>query len=47
MQQQQQWVAPSLRRYGTFESTTNEGCDKQYGTNDGYTFAGQAVVCAS
>lgn len=47
MQQQPQWVTPSLRRYGTFESTTQEGCDKQFGASDSYTFQGQVVVCAS
>lgn len=47
MQLQQQWVSPSLRRYGTFENTTQQGCDKSFGTNDGFTFEGQAIVCAS
>lgn len=44
---QQQWVTPEVRRYGTFETTTRDGCDKKLGTGDGFTFVGQAIVCAS
>jgi hypothetical protein len=40
------WVAPEVRRYGTFEEAT-QGCDKTYGGEDGFTFMGQAIVCAS
>jgi hypothetical protein len=47
MQQQQQWVSPVVRRYGTFENTTKQGCDKTFGTTDGFTFQGVAIVCAS
>ena len=47
MVQRQQWVTPEVRRYGTFETTTQDGCDKQYGIGDGFTFVGQAIVCAS
>ena len=45
--QQQLWVSPEIRRYGTFESMTQDGCDKVYGAGDGYTFEGAAIVCAS
>jgi hypothetical protein len=47
MDQQQQWVAPEVRRYGTFENTTQDGCNKKLGIGDGFTFAGAAIVCAS
>jgi hypothetical protein len=39
------WVSPEIRRFGTFEAAT-QGCDKTLGANDGYTFQGQAIVCA-
>lgn len=41
------WVSPEVRRFGTFEAATQLGCDKTYGESDGFTFAGQAIVCAS
>jgi hypothetical protein len=41
------WVSPVLRRYGTFECTTQDVCDKTLGSSDGFTFQGQAIVCAS
>lgn len=40
------WMAPQIHRYGTFEQKT-QGCDKMFGENDGFTFTGQPVVCAS
>ncbi|MGH7665414.1 MAG: hypothetical protein ACRENI_14170 [Gemmatimonadaceae bacterium] len=40
------WTVPSIRRYGTFEAAT-QGCNKDYGTTDGFTFQGLAIVCAS
>ena len=40
------WSAPRIRRYGSFETAT-QGCDKSFGSNDGFTFNGQAIVCAS
>lgn len=43
----QRWTVPSIRRYGTFEAATQQGCDKQLGSTDGYTFAGLAIVCGS
>jgi hypothetical protein len=41
-----QWVQPTIRRYGTFETAT-QGCDKNLGSTDGFTFQGLAIVCAS
>ena len=41
-----EWVAPEVQRYGTFESAT-QYCDKQFGGADGFTFMGNAIVCAS
>lgn len=38
------WISPEIRRFGTFEAAT-QGCDKTLGLSDGYTFAGQAIVC--
>jgi len=40
------WISPEVRRFGTFEAAT-QGCDKYLGQNDGFTFQGQVVVCAS
>lgn len=40
------WVPPRIRRYGSFETAT-QGCDKHFGGADGFTFMGQAIVCAS
>ena len=42
----QQWSTPVLTRYGSFETAT-QGCDKRLGGADGFTFMGQAIVCAS
>ncbi|HKW09325.1 MAG TPA: hypothetical protein VJO33_03035 [Gemmatimonadaceae bacterium] len=39
------WVAPEIRRFGTFESATL-GCNKDLGAADGFTFQGQAIVCS-
>jgi len=41
-----QWVAPEVRKYGDFESTTQQ-CDKMYGGSDGFTFMGSPISCAS
>lgn len=38
------WSRPTLVVYGNVEEIT-AGCDKNYGTSDGYTFQGQAIVC--
>lgn len=40
------WTPPEIRRYGTFETAT-QSCDKMFGGSDGFTFMGQAIVCAS
>ncbi|MFL5613867.1 MAG: hypothetical protein ACJ796_09435 [Gemmatimonadaceae bacterium] len=40
------WVSPEIRRFGTFEAATQD-CDKTLGLNDGFTFQGQAIVCAT
>jgi hypothetical protein len=41
------WVSPEIRRFGTFEAATHGGCEKTFGDNDGFTFQGQAIVCAT
>lgn len=41
-----QWVAPEVRKYGDFETSTQQ-CDKRFGGQDGFTFMGQAITCAS
>lgn len=40
------WIAPEVRKYGDFETST-QGCDKSLGGSDGYTFMGQSIACAS
>lgn len=40
------YVAPQLTVHGTVQQIT-AGCDKTLGSSDGFTFMGQAVVCAS
>ena len=37
---------PALRVLGSVQELT-QGCDKKLGTADGFTFAGQAIVCRS
>jgi hypothetical protein len=37
---------PALRVLGSVQELT-QGCDKKYGSADGFTFVGQAVVCRS
>jgi hypothetical protein len=39
------WISPEIRRFGTFETAT-QGCDKTWGSTDGFTMQGQAIVCA-
>ncbi len=46
MAAKRKWTAPEVRKFGTFEAAT-QGCDKTFGTADGFTFAGQAIVCAA
>lgn len=40
------WVTPDVQSFGTFEAAT-KGCNKAFGSSDSFTFAGQAIVCAS
>lgn len=41
------WAPPEVRRYGTFQDATQQGCDKTIGSTDGLTVMGIAVVCVS
>jgi hypothetical protein len=44
-----QWVAPEIKRFGSFESAT-QTCIKALGSSDGFTFQGNTVPihwCAS
>jgi hypothetical protein len=40
------WVTPDVTSFGTFEAAT-KACNKTYGSADGFTFEGQAIVCAA
>lgn len=40
------WISPEIKKYGTFEATT-QGCDKTFGSTDGFTFQGATITCAS
>lgn len=40
------WVSPEIRRYGTFESAT-QGCNKDFGATDSFTFQGQPITCTA
>jgi hypothetical protein len=37
---------PRLVELGTLSAVTL-GCDKRFGSSDGYTFMGQSIICAS
>jgi|GEM_PF-2339647 hypothetical protein len=39
------WAAPKLVVYGTLEEITL-GCNKTYGSSDGFLFQGQAIICS-
>lgn len=44
-----QWVAPEIKRFGSFEAAT-QTCIKALGSSDGFTFQGNTVPihwCAS
>ena len=44
-----QWVAPEIKRFGSFEAAT-QTCIKDLGSSDGFTFQGNTVPihwCAS
>lgn len=48
-EQKRQWVAPEIRKYGSFEAAT-QTCIKALGSSDGFTFQGNTVPihwCAS
>ena len=38
------YSTPQLIRHGTLEELTL-GCDKKYGSSDGYTFSGSPIMC--
>jgi hypothetical protein len=40
------YEAPALVEIGALQELTL-GCDKTYGSSDGFTFMGQAIVCTS
>jgi hypothetical protein len=40
------YQAPVLRVLGSVAELT-QGCDKHFGSSDGFTFQGQAIVCRS
>jgi hypothetical protein len=46
MAAKRKWTTPEVRKFGTFEAAT-QGCDKTWGLDDGFTFDGQAIVCAA
>lgn len=42
------WISPEIRRFGTFETATQD-CTKDYGVGDSWTFQNQQtqVVCSA
>ncbi len=45
-QPKKNWNTPRLIIHGTVEKiTTQEGCDKNYGESDGYTFLSNPIYC--
>lgn len=44
--QKKAYTAPKLVIHGPVEEIT-QGCDKRFGTTDGFTFQGLAIQCAS
>jgi hypothetical protein len=42
----QAYEAPAVRVLGSVAELT-QGCDKQLGGTDGFTFMGQSIVCRS
>lgn len=46
MAAKRKWTSPEVRKFGTFEAAT-QGCDKTWGTTDGFTMEGIAIVCAA
>jgi hypothetical protein len=45
-QRREPYEPPALRVLGSVQELT-QGCDKQYGSSDGFTFNGQSIVCHS
>jgi hypothetical protein len=39
------YIAPKLTVHGAVEEIT-KGCNKTFGSSDGFTFQGQAIVCS-
>jgi hypothetical protein len=46
LQEKKTWSAPTLTVFGSVEELTL-GCDKRFGTTDGFTFMGQEIICSS
>ena len=44
--QKRLYTTPKLLAHGTLEELT-QGCNKTYGSSDGFTFMGQSIVCMS
>jgi hypothetical protein len=40
------YSAPRITELGRLDELTL-GCDKRFGSSDGFTFMGQSIVCAS
>jgi hypothetical protein len=41
---QRKWDPPEVRRYGTFQDATQQGCDKTIGPLDGLSVSGIGPV---
>lgn len=46
VQPKKNWAMPQLVAYGTVEKIT-QGCDKNFGGSDGFTFLGTPIQCVS
>jgi hypothetical protein len=46
VQEKKVYTPPRLTVHGTVEEITM-GCDKMWGSSDGFTFAGDPIVCVS
>lgn len=46
VQSKKDWTMPMLVVYGSVDKIT-QGCDKNYGGSDGFTFLGTPIQCAS
>ena len=45
IQSKKDWTTPQLLVYGTVEKIT-EGCNKDFGGSDGYTFQSVPIQCS-